>query len=164
MTILLTKSLQPFYINLRFLSLHTIPKSVCTACLEGKFAKLPFPYPAIKSATPLEVIHRDVWGPSPTIFVDGFRYYVSFMDECTRFTWIFPMRNKREVYSIFVSFHAFLALSFLPIYAFFRVMVMMSTSIIPSSKISLLKALFITYLVHTPLNRMVLLRGSIATF
>jgi len=53
-----------------------------------------------------------VWGPSPTISVDGFQYYVSFINECTRFTWIFPMKNKGEVYSIFVSFHAFLVTQF----------------------------------------------------
>jgi hypothetical protein len=87
-------------------------KSICTACLERKFTKLPFSYPALKSATPLEVIHSDVWGPSPTVSIDGFRYYVSFIDACTRFTWIFPMRNKGEVYSIFVSFHAFLITQF----------------------------------------------------
>ena len=87
-------------------------KFICTVCLEGKFAKLPFPYPAIKSATPLEVIHSDVWGPSPTVSINGFRYYVSFIDECTRFTWIFPMKNKGEVYSIFVSFHALLVTQF----------------------------------------------------
>jgi len=34
------------------------------------------------------------------------------MTACTRFTWIFPMRNKGEVYSIFVSFHAFLITQF----------------------------------------------------
>jgi hypothetical protein len=53
-----------------------------------------------------------VWGLSPTISIDGFRYYVSFIDECTKFTWIFPIRNKGEVYSIFVSFHAFLVTQF----------------------------------------------------
>ncbi|CAL8157377.1 unnamed protein product [Prunus armeniaca] len=87
-------------------------KLVCTTCLEGKLAKLPFPYPAVKSIKPLEVIHSDVWGPSATLSIEGFRYYVSFIDECTRFTWIFPMINKGEVYSIFVYFHAFLVTQF----------------------------------------------------
>ncbi|CAL8170379.1 unnamed protein product [Prunus armeniaca] len=87
-------------------------QSVCHHCLEGKLAKLPFHYPAAKSVNPLEVIHSDVWGPSPTISVEGFKYYVSFVDECTRFTWIFPMFNKAEVYSIFVNFHAYLVTQF----------------------------------------------------
>ena len=87
-------------------------KSVCTTCLEGKITKLPFPYPAVKSIHPLEIIHSDVWGPAPVMSVDGFRYYVSFVDECTRYSWIFPMINKGEVYSIFVHFHTFLVTQF----------------------------------------------------
>ncbi|KAI5323882.1 hypothetical protein L3X38_032955 [Prunus dulcis] len=87
-------------------------QSVCHHCLEGKLAKLPFHYPTVKSVKPLEVIHSDVWGPSPTISVEGFKYYVSFVDECTRFTWLFPMINKAEVYSIFVHFHAYLVTQF----------------------------------------------------
>ncbi|KAI5353001.1 hypothetical protein L3X38_005893 [Prunus dulcis] len=87
-------------------------QSVCHHCLEGKLAKLPFHYPTVKSVKPLEVIHNDVWGPSPTISVEGFKYYVSFVDECTRFTWLFPMINKAEVYSISVYFHAYLVTQF----------------------------------------------------
>lgn len=83
-------------------------KTICTTYLEGKLAKLKFPSSAMKSITPLEVIHSDVLGHSLVLSVKGFRYYVSFIDECTRFTWIFPMVNKSKVYSIFVNFHAFL--------------------------------------------------------
>ncbi|KAI5346205.1 hypothetical protein L3X38_014084 [Prunus dulcis] len=49
-------------------------QSVCHHCLEGKLAKLPFHYPTVKSVKPLEVTHSDVWGPSPTISVEGFKY------------------------------------------------------------------------------------------
>ncbi|CAL2258842.1 unnamed protein product [Prunus armeniaca] len=97
---------------------HPVPfssdkvQSVCHHCLEGKLAKLPFHYPAVKSVKLLDVIHSDVWGPSLTIYVEGFKYYVSFIDECTRFTGIFPMINKAEVYSIFVHFHAYLVTQF----------------------------------------------------
>jgi histone deacetylase 1/2 len=87
-------------------------KSFCTICLKRKITKLPFSYPAVKSIHPLEIIHSDVWGPAPTMSVEGFRYYVSFVDECTLYTWIFPMINKGEVYSIFVHFHAFLVTQF----------------------------------------------------
>ncbi|KAM0958955.1 hypothetical protein ACFX2C_024187 [Malus domestica] len=61
----------------------------CKACLQGKFANLPFPSLASKSVVPFEVIHTDVWGPSPSLSIEGYRYYVSFIDEsfideCTR--------------------------------------------------------------------------------
>ena len=83
-----------------------------TTCLEGKITKLPFPYLVVKSIDPLEIIHSYVWGPAPTMFVEHFRYYVSFADECTQYTWIFPMINKGEVYSIFVHFYTFLVTQF----------------------------------------------------
>ncbi|TQE01264.1 hypothetical protein C1H46_013171 [Malus baccata] len=86
--------------------------SICTSCLEGKFAKLPFLFPANKTVHPLEVIHSDVWGPSSTVSIEGYKFYVSFVDECTRFTWIFPLMNKSEVFDVFVHFHSFLITQF----------------------------------------------------
>ncbi|KAM2969511.1 hypothetical protein FF2_016605 [Malus domestica] len=65
--------------------------SPCTPCLEGKFTKLPFSIPVSKSVHPLEKIHSDVWGPAPLLSYEGFRYYVTFIDDCTRYTWIFPL-------------------------------------------------------------------------
>lgn len=41
-------------------------RHVCVSCLEGKITKLPFLFPANKTVKPLEIIHSDVWGPSPT--------------------------------------------------------------------------------------------------
>lgn len=58
---------------------------VCQSCLEGKFAKLSFSPAVSKFAIPFEVIHSDLWGPTPYISIDGFRYYVIFVKECTRF-------------------------------------------------------------------------------
>lgn len=55
------------------------------------------------STNPFEIIHSVVWGPSPHQSLDGFRYYVHFIDDCTRYTWIFLMRNKYEVFSYFQS-------------------------------------------------------------
>ncbi|KFL89552.1 hypothetical protein AmDm5_1575 [Acetobacter malorum] len=87
-------------------------KHVCISCLEGKCTKLPFSFPAHKSVKPFEVLHSDVWGPSPTMSVEGYKFYVLFIDECTRFTWIFPLRNKSEVFQVFVHFHAFISTQF----------------------------------------------------
>jgi len=87
-------------------------KSICTLCLEGKFTKLPFVFPTTKSTHPLEILHSDVWGPALLLSYEGYRYYVTFIDECTRFTWIFPLSNKSEVFALFVKFHAFLCTQF----------------------------------------------------
>ncbi|XP_050137264.1 uncharacterized protein LOC126613724 [Malus sylvestris] len=80
---------------------------LCSACIRGKMTRQPFPSKCNKSSVPFEKVHTDVWGPSPTVSLEGYRYYVIFVDECTRFTWIFPLVNKSDVYTVFVKFHAF---------------------------------------------------------
>lgn len=52
-------------------------------------------------------MHSDVWGPTPQMSIEGYRYYVSFIDECTRYTWICPIINKAVVFGAFVQFQAF---------------------------------------------------------
>jgi len=76
----------------------------CSACAQAKGHQLPF-YPFIsKVCKPLQLIHSDVWGPSPTISVNGNRYYVSFIDVFTRYTWVFPIQAKSDVMSTFLKF------------------------------------------------------------
>lgn len=85
---------------------------VCEPCLLGKFRKLPFSESSTKSVAPFELVHSDVWGPSPHLSLDGYRYYVLFIDDCTRYTWIFPMKNKTEVFAYFKSLCSFVLTQF----------------------------------------------------
>ncbi|KAM0960324.1 hypothetical protein ACFX2C_025377 [Malus domestica] len=92
--------------------LSVLPDSVsmmCQTCLEGKFCKLPFASSVSKSIHPFQVVHSDVWGPSPCTSIDGFRYYVTFIDECTRHCWLFPIINKSDVFSTFVGFYNYIS-------------------------------------------------------
>lgn len=36
-----------------------------------------------------------------------FRYYVVFIDDFSRFTWLYPLRAKSDFYDVLVKFHAF---------------------------------------------------------
>ena len=36
--------------------------------------------------------------------INGFKYYVLFIDHCTRFTWIYLLKSKSEVFTKFVQF------------------------------------------------------------
>lgn len=38
--------------------------------------------------------HSDLWGPSPIVYNQGFKYYVIFVDEYTRYSWFFPLLIK----------------------------------------------------------------------
>lgn len=58
------------------------------------------------STSPLDLIQYDVWGPALLLSIDGHWYFVIFMDEFSKFRWLFPMKNKSEVYSIFIDFQS----------------------------------------------------------
>ncbi|KAH9779268.1 retrovirus-related pol polyprotein from transposon RE1 [Citrus sinensis] len=68
--------------------------------------KLHFPITETKTKNPLELLHTDLWGPSPTPSIQGYKYYVSFVDDFTRFTWIFPLKTKADTFQVFKIFKA----------------------------------------------------------
>uniref|UniRef100_A0A2N9HKM9 Integrase catalytic domain-containing protein n=1 Tax=Fagus sylvatica TaxID=28930 RepID=A0A2N9HKM9_FAGSY len=78
--------------------------SLCIHCLEGKMHKLPFPNSVSITSHPLEIVHSDVWGPAPITSNNETRYYVTFVDDFTRFTWFFPLQSKSQVLSSFMHF------------------------------------------------------------
>ena len=51
------------------------------------------------------VIHSDVWGPSKVSTLSGSRWFVTFIDACTRMTWLCLMKTKDEVNLLFQKFH-----------------------------------------------------------
>ena len=42
--------------------------------------------PSLNNLVPFILIHYDVWGPSPNPSLSGFRWFVTFIDYCTRMT------------------------------------------------------------------------------
>ena len=52
---------------------------------------------------PLEIIFSDVW-TSPILSIDGLRYYCMFVDHFTRYIWLYPMKRKSDVQTIFPKF------------------------------------------------------------
>lgn len=76
----------------------------CITCKSCKGHKLPFEHSHNKKLAPLELIHSDVWGPSPVTSIQGFHYYVTFIDDCSHFTWLFPLKQKSEVSNVFINF------------------------------------------------------------
>ncbi|PKU63556.1 Retrovirus-related Pol polyprotein from transposon TNT 1-94 [Dendrobium catenatum] len=50
------------------------------------------------------LVHSDIWGPFSIPSSHGFRYYISFIDDFSKFTWIYPIINKSEAFSKFIEF------------------------------------------------------------
>lgn len=53
---------------------------------------------------PLDLIYTDVW-TLPTYSVDGYKYYVIFVDHYTRYVWFYPLKLKSQVIQVFVPFN-----------------------------------------------------------
>ncbi|WKA06381.1 hypothetical protein VitviT2T_024283 [Vitis vinifera] len=76
----------------------------CTSCQLGKQPSLPFNNSDSISKSIFELIHSDVWGPSPVASIGGSRYFVVFIDDYSRYSWIFPMKSRSEILSIYSNF------------------------------------------------------------
>lgn len=76
----------------------------CDACQLGKSYRLPFIRSVSKSSHPLALIHCDLWGPSPVASTSGYRFYISFVDDYSRLTHIFPLKFKSEALTAFQQY------------------------------------------------------------
>jgi IS30 family transposase len=75
----------------------SIPSKTCDACNEAKQAHKPFPQEAQnRSKVPGERIVSDVWGPARVISIGGWKYYISFGDDCVRYVIVLFLREKGE--------------------------------------------------------------------
>jgi transposase InsO family protein len=80
-------------------------KSKCEACCLSKSHVLPFPVHFSRTIEAFNVIHTDVWGIAPHLSRMGYKYYVTFIDDHCRYTWIYFLRFKSEVFSTFQKFY-----------------------------------------------------------
>jgi len=84
----------------------------CSSCPLGKASRMSLGLTGHKTCAPLELIFSDVWGPSPMLSTDGYRYFVIFMDAYTKYIWFFPLAAKSDVFKIFLQFQALVELQF----------------------------------------------------
>lgn len=80
---------------------------LCENCLDGKIHKLPFAkLDSKKERKPLELIHTDVCGKISPQSIGKNEYFLTFIDDCTRYTWVYAIKNKSDVFDTFVTWKA----------------------------------------------------------
>ena len=85
----------------------TLSSLACESCQLGKHTCVLFLQRLNNRAkSPFELVHTDVWGPCRTASTLGFQYFITFIDDYSRCTWLFLMKNRTELYSIFQKFYA----------------------------------------------------------
>lgn len=80
--------------------------------LNASLERCRLPFLDRKCLFPFQKIHSDLWGLSHVKFVEGFKYYVSFVDDFSRYVWTFPLVNKLETFDVFQKFYNFVFTQF----------------------------------------------------
>jgi hypothetical protein len=77
---------------------------VCEGCQYGKSHRLPFEKSQSRCKGALELIHGDLMGPTQNASYGGARYMLVLVDDFTRYTWVYFLKEKREAFSKFREF------------------------------------------------------------
>uniref|UniRef100_A0A2N9ICE2 Integrase catalytic domain-containing protein n=1 Tax=Fagus sylvatica TaxID=28930 RepID=A0A2N9ICE2_FAGSY len=84
------------------------PNQLCEGCLFGKQSRKSFPKEASTRANkPLQLVHADVCGPIKPSSLGKNNYFLLFIDDFSRKTWIYFLKQKSEVFGAFKKFKAF---------------------------------------------------------
>ena len=98
-----------------FLSISVLKSDktfVCDTCHRAKQRKLPFPNNDSYASSPFSLIHVDIWGPCATTALNGHKYFLTIVDDHTRFVWIFIMTSKVETQTHLQAFVSYVERQF----------------------------------------------------
>ena len=76
----------------------------CDVCHFSKQKRLPFVCSNHVSNKPFELIHCDLWGPFTTCTFDGFKYFLTIVDDFTRCTWVYLVKQKSDTQFLLPQF------------------------------------------------------------
>ncbi|KAJ9557826.1 hypothetical protein OSB04_012440 [Centaurea solstitialis] len=80
------------------------PFDNCESCLSGKMTKQPFNNENKRATDLLEIIHTDVCGPFSHVARGGYRYFITFTDDFSRYGYVYLMRHKSETFEKFKEY------------------------------------------------------------
>jgi hypothetical protein len=70
--------------------------TICEICPLAKQKWLPFSLSVNKSIEAFQLIHIDIWGPFSVASYSGYQFFLTIVDDYSRFTWLFLMKSKSE--------------------------------------------------------------------
>eukprot|EP00253_Pinus_taeda_P036502 PITA_36502 len=88
------------------MSNNSLDFAFCENCVYGKQNRVSFPSSGKRVKHILELVYSDVFGPVKVPSLGKSMYYVSFIDNFSRNTWIYFLKKKSEVFDRFKEFKA----------------------------------------------------------
>ncbi|KAJ9568333.1 hypothetical protein OSB04_004299 [Centaurea solstitialis] len=80
------------------------PFDNCESCLSGKMTKQPFNSENERATDLLKIIHTDVCGPFSHVAKGGYRYFITFTDDFSRYGYVYLMKHKFETFEKFKEY------------------------------------------------------------
>ena len=78
----------------------------CEPCLLGKMTKTPFSGTVERATDLLEIIHTDVCDPMSVKARGGYRYFLTFTDDLSRYGHIYLKKDKSKTFEKFKEFQS----------------------------------------------------------
>ena len=78
----------------------------CEPCLMGKMTKTPFSGTMERATDLLETIHTDVCSPMSVEARGGYRYFLTFTNDLSRYGYIYLMKHKSKTFEKFKEFQS----------------------------------------------------------
>jgi arginyl-tRNA--protein-N-Asp/Glu arginylyltransferase len=72
----------------------------CEICIQAKMTKKPFPT-VHRNSQILQIIHSDICELNGILTRGGKRYFITFIDDFSRYTYVYLMKNKDEAFDMF---------------------------------------------------------------
>jgi len=77
---------------------------VCKPCLTGKMHSNAFPSSSSCATQPLELVHSDLHGPLPVAMREGYRYWMTFIDDATSHHAAMQLKCKSDAFEAFKTY------------------------------------------------------------
>jgi len=84
------------------------PDQLCEVCIFWKNHRIPFVKEPWRAKFLLELVHTYVCGPMNISSIGGNKYFLTFIGDFSRKTWIYLLKSKDEVFHCFKIFKALL--------------------------------------------------------
>ncbi|PWA71822.1 ribonuclease H-like domain-containing protein [Artemisia annua] len=77
---------------------------VCEICQKAKQTREPFPLSEHKTSMLADLVHLDLWGPYRVTSKEGYKYFLTIVDDYTRAVWVYLIKAKTEVFDCVYAF------------------------------------------------------------
>jgi hypothetical protein len=80
----------------------------CERCVIGKHPRSSFPkVTEYRAKNPLELVHTDIYGSIKPSSIGENLYFITFINDFSRKTWIYLLKEKSEAFGVFKKFKVF---------------------------------------------------------